>query len=60
MLRLNLELLRLFANGTLPTTAAQRLAHAAKEDGWGSTTSSLKGFGAQGEWVLTQGMCNAT
>ena len=35
MLRLNVELLRLFSTGVLPATALQRLAKAAWDDGWG-------------------------
>ena len=35
MLRLSLELLRLFSEGKLPGTAVQKLAQAAWEDGWG-------------------------
>ena len=51
MLSLSLELLRLFANGQIPATTAQRLAAAAWADGWGrddELAARIKGAGAGG------------
>ena len=51
MLQLAVELLRLFADGTLPATAVQRLASSAWADGWGrhdALASRLRRAGAGG------------
>ncbi len=51
MLELTVELLRLFAIGTLPATTVQRPAAAAFKDGWGvddAIAIRLKNIGAEG------------
>jgi hypothetical protein len=51
MLNLTLQMLKLFAEGGLPATTVQKLAHAAWQDGWGhgdDLAVKLKGVGSSG------------
>ena len=60
MLRLNVELMRLFSTGVLPATAVQRLAKAAWGDGWGRGDELAARLSRAGSAGGAQGTSNAT
>ncbi len=54
MLNLTFQLLKLFAEGTLPATLVQALAGAALADGWGQNdeiAKQLAGMGSNGRYT---------